>query len=145
MTVAESSLNLVRQQLQFYQEQAEPWQTEDTAAEHSFDLESLLAFGLSVFEFLHRLDRAWRAKVYAGALPYDAAFAQAIEALYRLWLQLSSRVLDKVQECERRGCAVGGAEELRQRWQETQAIVEDRQWAAAARRARRRWMSENPF
>jgi hypothetical protein len=122
-------LQLAESQLKIYEEQAsesqEAWMKDHDAAMQCLDFEGHIAFGLSVLDFVHRLDEAWRTKVYKNLLDYDEDVSKAIDALYAWWLRPCPRVMERLKGFENEGFVVSGAKQFRSACKEVEAIVRD--------------------
>ncbi len=115
-------LKRYEERTQRYEEQPEQWKQDHDAAMRCFDFEGLLALGLSLFDFINRVDEAWRVKVYRGLVPYDATMDQVIEGLYRVWLRPCDRLHARLAELEKH-FDVKGASEFRAACREVQGIL----------------------
>src|SRR5437870_2969333 len=76
------------------------WKKAHDEAMHCLDFEELLAFGLSVYNLLNRLDEVWRLKVHKHVVDYDAKVEKIIAALYARWLGPCQAVLKRLKALE---------------------------------------------
>jgi hypothetical protein len=127
---AQESLRRYENRSARYEEQPERWKQDHNAAMHCFDFEGLLAFGLSLFDFINRIDEAWRIKVFRNLVPYNPTVDEGIEELYHLWLKPCDRLLVRLSELEKY-FDVAGAKEFRSACREVQGILtEDEEFFA---------------
>src|SRR5688572_10091585 len=101
----------VHRQLEVYQDS---WQRDHNEAMACRDVEDTLAVGISLFHLLERAERSWRDRVFRGAEDYSGEQDEAIQGLYRAWLQVSAEVRDAVPDFENRFGSVDGAAEFRE-------------------------------
>jgi hypothetical protein len=119
---AQESLQRFERRTERYAEQPEEWKQDHDAAMRCFDFEGLLAFGLSLFDFINRIDEVWRVKVFRGLVPYDPASDEVIGDLYRWWLRPCDRILARLSELEKH-FDVEGSKEFRSACREVQGLL----------------------
>ncbi|HKI35497.1 MAG TPA: hypothetical protein VKA46_26815 [Gemmataceae bacterium] len=119
---AQESLQRYEKRSERYSQQPEQWKQDHEAAMCCFDFEGLLAFGLSLYDYINRIDEAWRVKVYRNLVPHDPAVDKVIEELYRGWLKPYDRVLARLSALEKH-FDVAGAKEFRSACREVQGIL----------------------
>jgi len=116
---AQESLARYERKTDYYEEH---WKQDHQEAMRCFDFEEVLAFGLSLYDYLNRIDEAWRAKVHRQLISYDAEFDRLIEELYRLWLKPCDRILNRLTSFEKH-FEVEGAKEFRAACREVKGLL----------------------
>jgi hypothetical protein len=119
---ARDSLRRYEEQTEQYGEQPEQWKQDHEAAMRCLDFEGLLAYGLSVFDFINRIDEAWRIKVYRNLVPYKPEVDKLIDELYHWWLRPCDRVMAQLVALEKHFDVEGG-KEFRSACREVQGIL----------------------
>jgi hypothetical protein len=111
--VAADFLRNVSDAVAKYQEETEGWKRDHEEALKCMEFEQLIAFGLSAFELLKRIDQIWKRRVEEQTVDYDEAVDEAIERLYNAWLQPCAGVLARTSAFEKAGFKVVGSREFR--------------------------------
>ncbi len=99
------------------------WKKDHVEAMNCFRLEELVAFGLSIYHFLNRIDEAWRIKVHKKLVGFDHKVEERLISLYRSWLRLSRRLKESISRFEKAKFDVVGADEFRGACREVQGIL----------------------
>src|SRR5882724_11200822 len=95
---ASESLNRYERRAEAYEEQ---WNKDHDKAMRCLAFEELLAFGLSIYQFINHIDEAWRRKVHQGLMEYDPAVKNAITSLFKSWLRCCKRVEKRLTALEK--------------------------------------------
>lgn len=106
-----------------YQAESESWQQDHDQALQCLEFEQLVAYGISVYQLLGKLNEIWKLRVAEHFVDYDAAMDDAIELLYRSWLEPCPRILRQITAFESAGFDVVGAREFRAACQEAETTT----------------------
>ncbi len=111
-----TALERIRKQVQLLAEETqEPWQRDHDEALKCFEAGQWIEALNFFFDQLMLLDTKWRSEIYRGQRPHDAAFDQLLGKVVPEWVRAASDRLKAVEELERAGYAVDGANDLRRR------------------------------
>lgn len=126
MTLA--AVNRARESICQYDKQSEdydhPFKMEDhETAMECLDFEGFLAFGLSLVRFVDRFDLAWQSKVRKGLIPPQKEIEDLVDAMYKAWMHPCDRVMKRIEEFEKEGFQVSGAEDFRLACREVKGIL----------------------
>jgi hypothetical protein len=124
MTFAEDSgFQLIRDRLKLYRGHSEAWKDDHDLATACFELEELVATGIDAVDAINRADEWLRSRVASGKAKYDAIQDARIDALYQQWMHGSDRVIALLDQFEKKGFEVRGAEQFRRSYREVQGIL----------------------
>ena len=101
----------IDRQLEAYEES---WKQDHDGAMECWMLEDLALSGVSVFNLLQRSEKAWRDRVFRGALEFDEETDEKCTRLWNGWLNVTRNVLAKAAEMETIFGPIGGMTDLRQ-------------------------------
>jgi hypothetical protein len=78
----------------------EAWKADHVEAMRCRDLETILAQGVMVFQFIEWSNESWRERVYRGIEPLTSEDEQAIKSAYIRWLALTDEVATELVQLE---------------------------------------------
>lgn len=114
------SVSRYKNRTQMYEE---GWKKEHNEAVKCLEFEEILVFGVSIYEFLNRLDEMWRLKVHKKQVEHDPKIDEAIERLYEAWLAPCDMVTARLDSFENAGYEVAGAKEFRSACREVKGLL----------------------
>jgi len=117
---ARESIDLYETRTETY---AERWKKEHDEAMECINLEELIAFGITIFDLINRLDEIWRRKVHENRIPYNPDVDAAIETLYAKWMGPFDRVMAQVNKFRQAGYNVAGEQEFISAHREVKGIL----------------------
>lgn len=96
-TIGERHLPIDRQIEAYHQS----WEKDRQAQEDWPMLMDMVFIGLFLANVLHSAEQAWRDRVYRGSVEFDQETDNKFHALWRQWLDVTNKVLAKVDETEK--------------------------------------------
>ena len=121
----------VRRHVKSYEERADAWKVDHDVATHCYEVEENIAYGIFVFERISRFDEDLHDGFFKEAIAFSAEAVNDVEQLYRQWSVVGENCIKAIEDLERRGYRVEGAEAFRQRIQEAKgAATPDNQFFA---------------
>lgn len=112
-----SPQSVLNQQFELYGQQAEQfesWKLEHEKAMASYDLEDILAVGLTLLDRLNRHAHQRAQQVLAGEIGFNWETSRLLANGYKGWLAGSTHLLHAIDECEDEGFYVQDATTMRQ-------------------------------
>jgi hypothetical protein len=101
----------------------EKWQKDHGEAMQCLELEEQIAFGLTVYNLLNRVDEIWRLAVHKKKIQYKPDFDKAMTKAFRHWL-VGSKKLAKIM-ARFKDYEVTGSAEFRAACREVEGILTD--------------------
>lgn len=101
----------------------EKWKTDHEEAMKCMDFEAIIAFGLSIYQFLNNLDEMWRMNVLKGQMAHDKSVDDVIDKLYRAWSEPCGHLLNSLASFEKAGYEITGADKFRAACREVEGLL----------------------
>lgn len=101
----------------------EAWKPDHVDSMKCYDLEDFLRRAISKFNLIRSTDEDWSCRVEGGSTPFDPEFARELHRLYEWWIDTYESGLEGIAHFERKRYPVTGANEFRDAFFVTTAIL----------------------
>lgn len=109
-----SDFLFLESQLGLYKEQCECWKVAHEEAMRCRCIEDAISFGLTILKSIQRHNEVWASQIERGLVEFNWDDAKKFANWYSWWLERSKLLLAAVEESEKHGFSVEGANIFRE-------------------------------